>query len=246
MALRLQKTELGGLTVRLVEAKEATPDLHLVLCHGYGAGGDDLVGLGAELLLGNPELSRRVRCVFPEAPLSLDAQGAPGGRAWWHLDMLKLMSRRPEDLEQRLREEPEGLPHARALLNGMLGQLAAGTGIPAEKTVLGGFSQGAMLATDVALRAEVAPAGLAVLSGAPLNVDLWKERARQRRELPLFQSHGRQDAILPFAWGEALRGLLEEAGMNVTWVPFNGPHGIPGEVAAALTTWLGLRLEEGK
>lgn len=246
MALRLQKTELGGLTVRLVEAKEAKPELHLVLCHGYGAGGDDLVGLGAELLMGHPELASRVRCVFPEAPLSLDALGAPGGRAWWHLDMTKLMSRRPEDLEQRLREEPEGLPEARALLDGMLKQLAAGTGIPVEKTVLGGFSQGSMLATDVALRAEVAPAGLAVLSGAPLCVDVWKERAATRREMPVFQSHGRQDAILPFAWGEAMRGILEEGGLTVTSLPFQGPHGIPGEVAGALSTWLAVRLGAGK
>lgn len=246
MSLRLQKTELGGLTVRLVEAKDAKPELQLVLCHGYGAGGDDLVGLGAELLLGDPVLSQKVRCVFPEAPLSLEAMGAPGGRAWWHLDVQQLMSRRPEDLEKRLREEPPGLAEARAQLDEMLVHLAAGTGIGPSATVLGGFSQGSMLATDVALRAEHAPRGLAVLSGAPVSVDVWKELGARRKDLPVFQSHGRQDTVLPFAWGEVMRGVLQEAGLAVEFHPFNGPHGIPGEIAAALKAWLSARLAAGK
>ena len=241
MSLRMQETQLGGLKVRLVEAKGASPTAHLVLCHGYGAQGADLVGLGAELLMGSEALAKTVRCVFPEAPLSLAAQGLPDGRAWWHLDMMKLMSRRPEDLAARLQEVPPGLPEARAAMQGMLAALAAGTGVGLQRTVLGGFSQGSMLATDLALRAEEPPAGLAVLSGAPITKDAWLERMQARKGLPVFQSHGRQDAVLPYAWGEALKEILEQGGLEVAFHPFQGPHGIPGEVASALARWLEAR-----
>jgi len=241
--LKLQKTELSGVTVRLVEAQDARPAVHLLLCHGYGAGGDDLVGLAAELLMSKPELAQVVRCVLPEAPLDLAAQGMPGGRAWWHLDMMQLMSRRPEDLETRRNQVPPGLPEAREKVEWVLAELEVATGIGLERTLFAGFSQGSMLATDLALRGEGGPAALAVLSGAPVSAKEWIELARTKPDLPIFQSHGRQDAILPYAWGESMRDLFQEAGLQVDFHPFEGPHGIPGEIARALADWLVVQLE---
>lgn len=241
--LKLQKTELSGLTVRLVEAQGAKPAVHLVLCHGYGAGGDDLVGLAAELLMSNPELAQVVRCVLPEAPLSLEAQGMPGARAWWNLDMVQLMDRTPQALEVRRNQVPPGLPEAREKVEWVLAELEVATGIGLERTILAGFSQGSMLATDLALRGEGGPAALAVLSGAPVSAKDWLALGETQKGLPIFQSHGRQDAILPFAWGEDLRDLFKEAGLEVDFHPFNGPHGIPGEIAGSLAGWLGAQLQ---
>lgn len=231
---------LGGLTARVLEARDARPELNLVLCHGYGAGGEDLVPLGAELLASRPALASRVRCVFPAAPLSLEAFGMWGSRAWWHLDVARLLERR--DLERLMEETPEGLPAARRMLDGLLAELATGTGLPLSRTVLGGFSQGAMLATDVALRAETGPAGLCILSGAVVCRPEWQTHAPRRAGLPVFQSHGRFDDILPFEGGERLRHLLEGAGLAVDSHSFDGPHTIPADSVDALARFLEQRL----
>ena len=63
------------------ESEAGQPTGAVVLCHGFGAGGDDLVPLHAELVELQPALARQ-RFIFPEAPLSL----GPGSRAWWMID----------------------------------------------------------------------------------------------------------------------------------------------------------------
>lgn len=231
---------LGGLTVRTLEEEGARPELNLVLCHGFGAPGEDLVGLGAELLASSSALAGRLRCVFPAAPLSLEDLGMWGGRAWWHLDLERLLARR--DWQRLMEEVPEGLQAARGALEALLAELGAGTGLGMERTVLGGFSQGAMLSVDVALRSRVAPAGLCILSGALVARPEWEARAPARKGLPVFQSHGQSDDILPFAGAEALRALLERGGLDVEFTPFPGPHTITSEVVERLAHFLEARL----
>lgn len=236
------RTQSGGLEVQILEPEggEGRPDVNVVLCHGFGAPADDLVGLAAELTHIHAGLGSRIRWVFPAAPLSLEELGSPTGRAWWHLDMNRLLGQR--DWTRYVEEVPEGLPKARRLLMAMLEDLGAKTKIPTARTILGGFSQGAMLTTDVSLRLEEAPLGLCVLSGTLLSRAAWEERAKKRTSLPVFQSHGRQDQILPFEVAERLRALLEGAGMKVTFVPFQGPHGIGAAALEGLAKWLQQRL----
>jgi phospholipase/carboxylesterase len=97
---------------------------------------------------------------------------------------------------------------------------------PGARLVLGGFSQGAMLACDVGLRLEPAPAALVLFSGSLINAPEWRQLAPRRRGLPVFQSHGREDPILPYGDAERARELLEEAGLEVEFLPFPGGHGI--------------------
>ena len=75
-------------------------------------------------------------------------------------------------------EIPEGLASARRKLMALLEVAQVETGLPMSRFLLGGFSQGAMLATDVTLRLEEAPAGLAALSGTLLCEEEWRPRAR--------------------------------------------------------------------
>lgn len=231
----------GGLDVVVLDP-ETTPkaDVNVVLCHGFGAPGDDLVALSSELSHASPELGARVRWIFPEAPLSLADLGAPSGRAWWMIDLERMLGRR--DWDKYVEELPDGLPKARRMFLAMLEDLAQKTGVPLSRTILGGFSQGAMLTTDVALRAEDAPLGLCVLSGTLLARAAWAERAAKRTSLPVFQSHGRRDQLLPFEIAERLRKVLEDAGMQMKFVAFNGEHGIPMQVLEELAVWLRERL----
>lgn len=233
------RTKLGELDATILDP-EKDADVNVVLCHGYGAPGEDLVALGPELSHVSPALGERVRWVFPQAPLSLADLGMPMSRAWWHLDMERLIGGR--DWSRYVEEVPDGLPKARRLLTALIEDLSAKTKVPISRTVLGGFSQGAMLTTDVSLRLDEAPLGLCVLSGTLLSRAAWEERAKKRAGLPVFQSHGRQDPLLPYAVAERLRSLFEEAKMKVTYVPFGGEHTIPMPVLNALGKWLLERL----
>lgn len=204
----------------------------LVLFHGYGAPGDDLVSIARQLAL-----PPAVRFAFPAGPLTLEPGLPPeySGRAWWHLDMLELqravMQRDYTALRDRV---PQGLAEARATAQSFLEQLEREHSVTRDKLILGGFSQGAMLATDVTLRAEQPPAGLAILSGSLIARDEWLPLMEARRGLPVMQSHGRADPVLPYPLAEALRDELTRAGLPPDFVAFNGGHGIPGSALEAL------------
>lgn len=228
----------GGPAARPSENPAPPPVGLLVLCHGFGAPGTDLVGLGPELARLDDRLGSTIPMVFPEAPIDLGPQYM-GGRAWWHIDVGRFTeARSPEEILALASKDPEGLKPARRKLMKTLDVLMQQTGLPMSRIVLGGFSQGAMLATDVSLRSEEAPAALCVYSGALIAKDAWAARAPHRKGLKVLQTHGRQDPILPFMIGEALRDLLTEAGLDVSFSAFNGPHTISGdgiEDLAALT-----------
>lgn len=225
-------TTLASLSCQIVQLEPVPPELIVVLCHGFGAPGDDLVPLGAELLERRRALGARVRFVFPAAPLSLASLGMGPGRAWWMLTMERLMALQmgtaePEAIVETMRRDsPEGLPDARKRLMGLVSELSVQTKLPLGRIVLGGFSQGSMLATDVALRLEEAPAALCILSGALVNEADWEKRAAARKGLKVFQSHGRQDPILPYEGGVVLRDFLSKAGLAVDFLSFNGGHTI--------------------
>jgi phospholipase/carboxylesterase len=224
-------TQMGELACRVLGAEQ--PSFVVLLCHGYGAPGTDLVPMAHELMHLRPALAEQVRFLFPEAPLTLP--GFFGARAWWHIDVARYeRALRTGDLRDMRAEIPEGLASARRKLMALLEVAQVETGLPLSRFLLGGFSQGAMLATDVTLRLEEAPAGLAALSGTLLCEEEWRPRAAKRAGLPVLQSHGRVDPVLPYQAAEWLRELLTESGMEVNFIPFDGAHTIPGESMHAL------------
>jgi phospholipase/carboxylesterase len=224
------------------DAGTGAPELVVVLCHGYGAPGDDLVSLAPECFHVAPSLVGRVRFVFPEAPLSLD--DVPfGGRAWWPIDMAQLQRRLAQGTASAMADEtPPGLAEARRLLRGAIDVLLLQTKLPLSRLVIGGFSQGAMLATDVALQLDEAPAALVVLSGTLLSRPQWQKLAPRRAGLSVLQAHGTRDPILPYAGAEALQKLFVDAGLKVSFHSSTGGHGIDGHALRALSDLLVDRL----
>lgn len=197
----------------------------IVLLHGFGAPGDDLVPLWRVL-----DVPKGTRFVFPAAPLELAyAYGMGDARAWWMIDMVALDAAVREGRFRDLgKEVPEGLAEARAKVSGLLDAVVAQLSPPSGKVLLGGFSQGAMLALDVALHEpERALAGLALMSGTLLAEAEWAPRMKARAGTKVVQSHGTFDPLLPFAVAEKLRDRMSEAGMAVDFVPFRGAHEIP-------------------
>jgi phospholipase/carboxylesterase len=216
--VRPTRLDLGGLSTYVVGPTDAT--LTCVLLHGFGAPGDDLLGLAGAF-------EAPVRFVVPAAPLELG--GLYGdSRAWWLIDLMRLEEELRRGAARDRRDEvPDGLPEARARVTQLLDELGARFSVGADRLVLGGFSQGAMLSLDVALHREAKPAGLILMSGTLLAESVWQARMPSLAGVPVVLSHGRRDGLLPFSVAEVLRDRLSAAGAQVDWVPHNGAHEIP-------------------
>ena len=234
----MREEQVGGLKVRFTGGRDGQGSGDgpmVVLMHGFGASGTDLVPLAGEL-----EVAPGTRFAFPEAPILLPAElGGGVGRAWWMIDVMRLQMAMMLGQERDLTSEvPEGLAAARQLVEAMLAELVDRHQVDRTRLVLGGFSQGAMLACDVTLRSSEPLAGLVVMSGTYLAADEWTPLMDAREGLPVLQSHGRQDPLLPFSMAEKLRDALVGAGLGLTWVPFDGGHGIGVEVLDQLSGFL--------
>lgn len=218
--------EIAGLRA-LTAGDEGEAAIVVVLVHGFQMRPEDLAPFASSL--GVPAWF-----VFPEGPLVAQ----PTGRAWWHIDVgarERALALGPRDFAV---QEPPDLPAARARLETLLAEVRRRAGD--RPLVLGGFSQGAMLACDAVLRSGPSALGvsaLVLLSGSRI---AWRETAPRATSgalagLPVLVTHGKADADLAFAAGEALRDALAAAGAEVTWVPFDQGHEIP------LVAWRALR-----
>lgn len=237
----MRREQLGELSCVVAGGDRGRqPEAVAVFCHGFGASGTDLVPLAGVLAEHSEEFAERVQFVFPAAPLSLDAEGIPGGRAWWPIDMLKLQLAMATGNFRELRDgAPELLPQRRQQIAGLVDELRARTGLPASRIVLGGFSQGAMLTTDVSLHLEERPGGLVIWSGTLLNEAEWSAAAGRGSSLRIVQSHAVDDPILPYTGAEELRNLLTKSGHEVDFLKFRGGHTIPDSAMAAAARLIG-------
>jgi phospholipase/carboxylesterase len=228
--------QLGGFTVHLsggTDGKGGGNGPVVILLHGFGAPGNDLVPL-ADVL----NVPTGTRFVFPEGPLSLSF-GPRDARAWWLIDMARMAqdqaAGRPRDLSNEI---PKGLAPARDTMLTFLKEVERQFGADPRKTVLGGFSQGAMLTCDAMLHTDRPYAGLVQLSGNLLAQPIWSPLMPKRKGLSAFQSHGVQDEILPYIGASRLRDALSQSGLAVEWHRFRGGHEIPGPVLQQLGVFL--------
>jgi phospholipase/carboxylesterase len=202
----------------------------MVLLHGYCSSEDDWVPFAKSI-----HLPASTRYIFPRGPeTAARSDGAPNGRAWWHLDLAPHMREGMlgADLSAA---KPAGIEDAARAVRALLtrqGNRAA------QPFILGGFSQGAMVAAQVAFLSDEPLRALVILSGTLVDESLWDANYARRKGLHVFMSHGRSDPTLSFAVAERMRGKLSDAGMVVTWFPFEGGHEIPTEVVAALNEFL--------
>lgn len=209
----------------------------VVLFHGYGADAPDLFSLG-EMISTNKTLN----WLFPQGPLEVPIGPGWTGRAWWNIDMQSIMDAQAKGTTRDMADViPDKFPQLRAQIDEMIKQLRT----PKNQIILGGFSQGAMLATDLFLRSEENFAGLCLLSGTLINQTEWKSFAEKKSGQTFFQSHGTSDTVLGFKQAQKLETLLTQAGMKGSLQPFSGGHEIPMEVLRKMTAYLnGLHLEK--
>ena len=213
----------------------------VILNHGFGASGDDLVDIGAMLMDESEVIAAKFRFVFPEAPIDLGPMGMPGGRAWWPINMAQLAEiNQTQDYSELTRISPPGMPEATSLLAAAVQEMRTTYRVAEDNIVLGGFSQGAMISTHLTLSTGFRPALLALFSGTLLCRDEWTRLAIAHPHCRVLQSHGFEDPILPFGAATELSQMLTDAGFDADFVPFHGGHTIPMNVVQKLSERLEL------
>jgi phospholipase/carboxylesterase len=206
--------------------------------HGYGANAYDLAGLSQYL-----NFPAGTRYLFPDGILKIDLGYAAGyeGRAWFPIDWQEIERiRREGGLRDLSKTLPAGMAEAHDRIIDAMHKLECAPG----KTVIGGFSQGAMLATEIALHHKEYLAGLLIFSGTLVNRTGWESMLKtkfvdKQKTLRFHQSHGRQDPVLPFQAAERLYELLTKNGGQGELHAFEGQHEIPAAVIDTTNRWLG-------
>lgn len=198
----------------------------VVLFHGYGADAQDLAGLVDAFQFKKP-----CNWLFPNGNFSVPIGPGMTGRAWWNLQMNSL----PGDWAQHRPPEMNG-----AVDKAM--KMFASMKFDWKDVIVGGFSQGAMLATEVFLKAPVTPAGLICLSGTLLSETEWKAAVPNRKGAHIFMSHGEIDQVLPHKGSTRLQKFFEDNGVKTNFVSFRGGHEIPMPVINKMKSYIEERL----
>ncbi len=195
---------------RLDPADGGRPDSMVVLLHGVGANGQDLLDLGQYW---QGVLPRTV-FISPDAPFAFDMEEfAPGGRQWFSLAQLD-----PHSLLQGVKT---AAPHLQAYLDGLLQE----TGLTSDRMALVGFSQGTMMALYAAFRRAGGCAGVVGYSGALMGGELLTDEALAKP--PVLLIHGEADPVVPVMASRMATQQLQAAGIDVTLHTVPGlPHSI--------------------
>ncbi len=223
--MKTKEHKLASLNV--IDVNFENFDEIIILLHGFGANKEDLFPLHEFI-----PSRKNTRWIFPDAHLEMDLGGFIG-RAWFPIlsSHLEHMQKFGNDFSYI---KPDGLDIANQKINELIDQL----NFPYSKITIGGFSQGAMLSTDVVLKREDLPNGLAILSGTLINQTEWSALAEKKSKLQFFQTHGTMDSVLPFSQAKKLEGLLREAKLTGEFVEFQGGHEIPDKVIKRFGAYL--------
>lgn len=208
--------------------RETGPDPRhaVVWLHGLGADGHDFEPIVPHL----KSASRRpVRFVFPHAPVRpVTINGGMAMRAWF--DILGM------DISQK--QDMDGIRSSVAATDRLVEEQVA-SGVPPEKLVLAGFSQGGAIALRCGLARETAPAGIMALSTYLPEADSLEQwAADSARQTPLFMGHGSQDPVVPMALGQASAERLQAAGYRIEWHTWPMAHAVCPEEIEAIDRWL--------
>jgi phospholipase/carboxylesterase len=190
----------------------------LILLHGRGVDERDLYPLFDEL---DPE--RKLLGISPGAPIT---NVPPGGRHWYVIREVG----HPDE---------ETFVDSLGQLSRFLDDELRHRGISWEKTVIGGFSQGAAVSCAVALgMGRPRAAGLLMMSGFFPMVRGWKMDPAAKRGMPAYVTHGSYDPVIPVGFGRKARDLLEEGGLAVTYRETRMQHGIDHAVIPEIRDWV--------
>jgi phospholipase/carboxylesterase len=198
----------------------------VIWMHGLGADGHDFEPLVPELV--RPD-ERALRFVFPHAPVRpVTINNGYAMRAWY--DII--------GIDRRSREDEAGVRGSDAAVRALI-RRENERGIPSDRIVLAGFSQGAAMALFSGTRYPEKLAGLMGLSGYMVLAPKFDaERTNANQTVPIFLAHGTQDPVVMLQLGEDTHQLLEATQYSVEWHTYPMPHSVCQEEVADIAEWL--------
>ena len=229
MAVNRRISSASGLEL-LEVAGDSKKGPVVIMLHGYGANGNDLLPLHQSI-----DPSQKASWYFPHGFVKIPFGPGIYGRAWFPINIAALEeSMQTGQYKDISSVVPEGIDEAREKLSALIAEIVKEREISYQDIIIGGFSQGAMLATDVCLESQEKFAQLIILSGSLLHKEKWTKRIPLKAGMKFFQSHGRHDPILAFPLAEELYSLLCAGEWEGELVSFSGGHEIPEQVISSV------------
>jgi phospholipase/carboxylesterase len=215
------------MTLECIEMQSTdNPGASLIVLHGLGADGNDFVPIAQELDL---SAVGGARFVFPHAPMRpVTMNGGYVMRAWYDI----------AGTPQARVEDESGLRASQVQIESLIAREVA-RGIPAQRIVLMGFSQGCAMTLLTGLRHAERLAGLVGLSGyLPLAAQTAAERSAANADVPIFLAHGRDDPMITLDRATVSRDALLALGYDVEWHDYAMPHSVCMDEIVDLNRWL--------
>ncbi len=202
------------------------PVYSVIWMHGLGADGYDFAPIVPELQL---PATPGVRFIFPHAPVQpVTINNGMMMRAWYDIKLPNLA----------MREDEGGIRQSEQAIRKLI-QRENQRGIPTNRIVLAGFSQGCAMALHTSLRLEDKLAGVVGLSGyLPLADMLDSERQAANQQTPIFMAHGTMDPVVTINRAEASRDKLQALGYDVSWHTYPMPHSVSAQEVFDIASYL--------
>ncbi|MFT7463427.1 MAG: phospholipase/carboxylesterase [Pseudohongiellaceae bacterium] len=206
------------------------PAATVIWLHGLGADGHDFVPIVQEL--GLPGVDG-VRFVFPHAPsMPITINGGMVMPAWYDI----------EEVDLKRKHDMKGVETSALALTALMERELV-RGVPPERLLLVGFSQGGAMALHVGRMAGHPLAGIVGLSTYMVSEEAPPRKTSEARDpVPIFLGHGVFDPMVPLARGQAGRARLGELGHDVQWHEYPMEHEVCLEEIRDLGTWMSARL----
>ena len=202
----------------------------VIWLHGLGADGHDFEPIVNELDI--PE-ELGIRFVFPHAPYRpITINGGMNMRAWYDVT----------SLDRKGDQDEQGIRQSSSYLEKLIDQENK-RGIPHNRIIVAGFSQGGAIVLHASLRYPQRLGGLIALSTwLPLELTLEEEVANNKNsqplDLPIFLAHGKYDPVIPFDFGLESKSLIEKNGYSVNWHEYSIEHSVSQQEIKDIGCWI--------
>lgn len=202
------------------------PGAAVLWLHGLGADGHDFEPIVPELRL-PPALP--LRFLFPHAPhRPVTINNGYVMRAWYDIRTAEFVQR----------EDEAGIRESAGMVGALIEQERR-RGIPPQRMVLAGFSQGGAIALHVGVRYPERLGGVMALSTyLPLAADFTAEAHASNQSVPIFMAHGTEDPIIPLERGRLSADLLKKSGSDLLWRTYEMGHSVCVEEIGDIAAWL--------
>ena len=215
------------MTLKVIETQTGeSPVATIIVLHGLGADGRDFLPIAKQLDLSSVG---PVKFIFPSAPsMPVSINGGYIMPAWYDILGADLV----------LREDEAGLRQSQASVDALIAHEKL-LGMPTNRIVIAGFSQGCAMALMTGLRYPERLAGIVGLSGyLPLALKTFAERSAANYKTPVFLAHGIHDGVVTLPRAIASRDVLKTLGYAVDWHQYPMEHSVCPEEVDDLAAWL--------